>query len=68
MSKIGPKNENEGYYHPAVIERRIRLQNEINNQKLIIDYSVFKKTPEERYILKKMKKEWKKNQLLTDLK
>jgi len=61
---MGPKNENEGYYHPSVIERRMKIQAEINNQKMVIDYDCFRTSPEERLLIKKAKREWKNTQEL----
>jgi hypothetical protein len=57
MDKVQQKFE--GYYHPSVIARREQIQNEINKQKLVIDYGAFRKTPEEKAKLKVLMMEWK---------
>lgn len=49
----------ELYNHSDVIHRRETLQAEINKDKIIIDRTVFQKTPEEKDLLKRLKTSWK---------
>lgn len=48
------------YNNSDVQRRRAQLRAEINSHKVNIDYSVFKKTDEERDLLKQAKKDHKK--------
>lgn len=48
--------------HPSYEEERTRLRKEINKNKFVIDWKVFKKTPEEKGKLFNLKQEWKRNQ------
>lgn len=52
--------EQQGYWHPEVIERRRLLQSEIQKVgELKIDRSVFIKTPEEKLAVKIAKRNYK---------
>lgn len=53
--------DQKGYYHPEVIAKREELQREISTvNKLVIDRSVFQKTPEEKLESKLAKQAYKK--------
>lgn len=45
----------------AYQRKKEELSREINSHRRVIDYSVFKKTPEERMKLATMKAQWKEN-------
>lgn len=50
----------QGYYHPEVIERRQRMQEELQKAGVLkIDRACFIKTPEEKLALKIAKKQYK---------
>ena len=48
--------------HPSYEEEKEKVRKEINRHKHVIDWKVFKKTPEEKGKLFNLKQEWKRNQ------